>query len=248
MLCGISRLSPRSLIATGIFFTSAIVTANVVPGPSGESLIPPCENGLPCYTAVYPTSAELKFMLISNIAALVVNFFVVPRLLKATKQSRVFFSYLAGLEFGLGLLISGLADPQKVQRFFAILTRSSNYVRFDPSLSLVVLFGILPSLCSYLAIRPGKQLAGSATTHPTSNTDSSSDLIQQVKPPTLAKDWALPNLTVADIDWRFIAGSIAFGVGWGLTGTCPGPAILRSVVQPRWGLAWIGGFLLGNIL
>ena len=56
-----------------------MVTANVVPGPSGESLIPPCESGLPCYIAVYPTSAELKFMLISNIAALVANFFVVPR-------------------------------------------------------------------------------------------------------------------------------------------------------------------------
>lgn len=28
-----------------------------------------------------------------------------------------------------------------------------------------------------------------------------------------------------DIDWRFLAGSLIFGVGWGLSGICPGPAV-----------------------
>lgn len=28
-----------------------------------------------------------------------------------------------------------------------------------------------------------------------------------------------------DIDWRLIAGAALFGVGWGIAGFCPGPAI-----------------------
>lgn len=31
--------------------------------------------------------------------------------------------------------------------------------------------------------------------------------------------------TRSDIDWRLVSGALLFGVGWGLTGFCPGPAI-----------------------
>lgn len=29
-----------------------------------------------------------------------------------------------------------------------------------------------------------------------------------------------------DIDWRLVGGSIVFGIGWGLAGFCPGPAVV----------------------
>jgi uncharacterized membrane protein YedE/YeeE len=32
--------------------------------------------------------------------------------------------------------------------------------------------------------------------------------------------------TANDIDRRLVLGSIAFGVGWGLAGLCPGPALV----------------------
>jgi uncharacterized membrane protein YedE/YeeE len=32
--------------------------------------------------------------------------------------------------------------------------------------------------------------------------------------------------TARDIDSRLVAGSLAFGVGWGLVGLCPGPALV----------------------
>ena len=28
------------------------------------------------------------------------------------------------------------------------------------------------------------------------------------------------------IDWRLLAGSSLFGIGWGLAGVCPGPALV----------------------
>ncbi|KAL3466022.1 hypothetical protein BJX64DRAFT_34842 [Aspergillus heterothallicus] len=224
MLCGISRLSPRSLIATGIFFTMALLTANFVSG------IPPCPANTPCYTPVYPSKSELMFMVVATVTTFLTNIWVIPRVMRRSEQSRAIFSFLAGVQFGVGLFMSGMADPAKVLRFFAFLTVPD---RFDPSLALVILFGIVPSLITYLFVKPGQGIQG--------KNESSLK-------PTLAKSWRLPTATVADIDWRFVFGAMIFGVVWGLRGVCPGPAVLRSVLQPVWGLAEMSGYMLGNMV
>jgi uncharacterized membrane protein YedE/YeeE len=224
MLCGLSRLSPRSLISTALFFTTALITANVV---AGGFNIPSCGD-LPCYTPVYPSSPEMIFMASSLVLSTITNFFIVPKALQRSEANKTFFAYLAGLEFGLGLLISGMADSAKVLRFFAIAADPS---RWDPSLALIILFGIGPSLVAYLTHKPGQKL----------------EKEHEPAKPTLAEKWRLPTATVADINWRFIAGSVAFGVAWGLQGVCPGPSILRSVLQPTWGLATMTGYMLGNL-
>ncbi|KAJ9265716.1 hypothetical protein DTO212C5_6571 [Paecilomyces variotii] len=233
MLCGLSRLSPRSLIATSIFFTTALLTANFATGTS-SSIIPACPGGVPCYTPSYPTSPELAFIASATVLSFLTNYVLVPHVLSRSKKSRTIFSYLAGIEFGLGLIISGMADPAKVQRFFAFLTDLS---RFDPSLALIILFGIGPSLISYLIAKPGKK-----------QEQSENGTEAEIKKPTLGETWSLPTATVADIDWRFVAGAMAFGVGWGLSGVCPGPAALRAVLQPIWGSLWMGGYMLGSLL
>lgn len=225
MLCGLSRLSPRSLIATAIFFTTALLTANFVDGGSN---IPSCGT-TPCYTPVYPSGLELGFMAGAGLLAAITNFIVVPRKVRRSEESRVVYSYVAGLEFGLGLLISGMADPAKVLRFFAFLTDPS---RFDPSLALIILFGIGPSLFTFLTEKPGQAVEKG----------------KLVAKPTLAEKWRLPTATVSDIDWRFVAGAASFGLAWGLRGVCPGPAILRTVLQPTWGLITMGGYMLGNLI
>jgi uncharacterized membrane protein YedE/YeeE len=224
MLCGLSRLSPRSLIATAVFFTTALLTANFVQGGSN---IPSCE-GIPCYTPVYPSTSEFGFMAGAALLAAITNLVIVPRNVNRSEESRVAFSYVAGLEFGLGLLISGMADSAKVLGFFAFLTDLS---RFDPSLALIVLFGIGPSLFIFLNEKPGQALEKGKPT----------------PKPTLAQKWRLPTATLGDIDWRFVAGSAAFGLAWGLRGVCPGPAVLRTVLQPTWGLVTMGGYMLGNL-
>ncbi|KAL2870256.1 YeeE/YedE family protein [Aspergillus lucknowensis] len=222
MLCGISRLSPRSLIATGIFFTTAVLTANIF------SRIPPCPAGIPCYTPTYPSKVELVFMVGATAATFLTNCFFVPRVMNRSERSRTIFSYLAGFEFGIGLLISGMADPLKVLRFFAFVT---DYTRFDPSLGLVILFALVPSIVTYLAMQPGQ--------------GSCPKIGQPAAKPTLANSWRLPTATVADINRQFVLGAMVFGVVWGLNGVCPGPAALRSVLQPVWGLAGMSGYMLG---
>lgn len=41
--------------------------------------------------------------------------------------------------------------------------------------------------------------------------------------PSFAESFQLP--TKQDIDMRLVSGSALFGIGWGLSGYCPGPAI-----------------------
>jgi hypothetical protein len=41
--------------------------------------------------------------------------------------------------------------------------------------------------------------------------------------PILADGFDLPKLTT--IDWKLVLGAALFGVGWGVGGLCPGPAI-----------------------
>ena len=45
--------------------------------------------------------------------------------------------------------------------------------------------------------------------------------------PLLATGFSLPTKT--DLDLRLIGGAALFGVGWGLAGLCPGPAITALV-------------------
>ena len=46
----------------------------------------------------------------------------------------------------------------------------------------------------------------------------------RMKRSLLGLDLALPRTT--QIDARLVGGSLAFGVGWGLAGFCPGPALV----------------------
>ena len=45
----------------------------------------------------------------------------------------------------------------------------------------------------------------------------------KIKAPLFASSFSLP--TKNDIDARLISGAALFGIGWGLVGLCPGPAI-----------------------
>lgn len=49
-------------------------------------------------------------------------------------------------------------------------------------------------------------------------------LITKRKSPLLAEKFQVP--TRRDIDWKLLTGAAIFGVGWGLGGFCPGPALV----------------------
>jgi uncharacterized protein len=104
-----------------------------------------------------------------------------------------FTAFVAGLIFGIGLIVSGMASPAKVLGFLDLAGR------WDPSLALVMVGAIAVGVIGFAVA--GKREAT-----------------------LLGTPMQLP--TTRSIDRRLIAGSVLFGIGWGLAGFCPGPALV----------------------
>ena len=105
----------------------------------------------------------------------------------------VMTSLLAGLVFGFGLILSGMANPAKVLGFLDLAGG------WDPSLALVMAGAIAVGSVSFAL----------------------------AKTRTISFLGAEMKLTTArQIDRRLIAGGLVFGIGWGIAGFCPGPALV----------------------
>jgi len=103
------------------------------------------------------------------------------------------FAALAGLLFGIGLIVSGMSDPSKVLGFLDLAGA------WNPSLALVMAGAIGVGLLPFaLARKRARSLLG--------------------------EPMMLPLATA--LDRRLIGGALLFGVGWGLAGYCPGPALV----------------------
>ncbi len=119
---------------------------------------------------------------------------------------------LIGLLFGLGLVISGMINPQKVLGFLDI------FGEWDASLAFVMAGAVVVTFFGYRWIgRAGK--------------------------PWFGLTYKIPNLS--QVDPKLIIGAILFGVGWGLVGLCPGPAIAAFVVKPGALLVFLAGMVGG---
>ena len=105
----------------------------------------------------------------------------------------LFTAFLTGLVFGVGLILSGMVNPDKVLAFLDLAGP------WDPSLALVMAGAIAVALPAFLFLKGRSQTVFAEPLH-------------------------LPKKQ--DIDSRLVVGSLGFGVGWGLAGFCPGPALV----------------------
>ena len=56
---------------------------------------------------------------------------------------------------------------------------------------------------------------------------------------------AFPDLPRPELDHRLITGSVLFGMGWGLAGLCPGPAVASLTYNGVGGLLFMVAMLAG---
>jgi uncharacterized membrane protein YedE/YeeE len=127
----------------------------------------------------------------------------------------IFSTLLAGLLFGTGLILSGMANPAKVQNFLDL------FGTWDPSLAFVMGGAIMVTT-------PGFWLVHKRAT------------------PLFHDMFHLPTRT--DFDARLIAGAATFGVGWGLGGFCPGPALTSLPFAANSTLWFVPAMLLGMVI
>lgn len=125
---------------------------------------------------------------------------------------RIVLAFLAGLVFGLGLLLSGMADPAKVLGFLDLAGP------WDPSLLFVMGGAIGVGAVAFgVARRRARSLLGVAVQWPAKTT----------------------------IDPRLLGGSLLFGVGWGLAGFCPGPALVALGMGQSRAIVFVAAMLAG---
>ncbi len=124
----------------------------------------------------------------------------------------ILIALLAGLIFGMGLILSEMANPAKVLSFLD-MTGS-----WDPSLAFVMMGAISIGVMAFtLAHRRGQTYLGSSLHLPTSRV----------------------------INQRLVLGSLAFGIGWGLAGICPGPGLVLVGTGSLRGIVFVAAMLLG---
>ncbi len=61
--------------------------------------------------------------------------------------------------------------------------------------------------------------------------------------PLADEQFDTPDTTI--IDRRLLAGSAIFGIGWGLSGICPGPALVNLAIMPAQTFVFILAMLAG---
>lgn len=122
---------------------------------------------------------------------------------------------VAGLVFGLGLIVSGMVDPSKVLGFLDLAGA------WDPSLALVMAGAIAVGLPAFaLASRRRETFLGLQMQLPTSRL----------------------------VDRRLVVGGLTFGVGWGLAGLCPGPALVVAASGEPKALVFVAAMLAGMVV
>lgn len=71
-------------------------------------------------------------------------------------------------------------------------------------------------------------------------------LVRRRPSPLLDTKWHVP--TRKDITTRLILGSALFGIGWGLAGFCPGPALTSLASGDVRSFLFVGAMILGMVL
>lgn len=125
------------------------------------------------------------------------------------------FAFIFGSLFSLGLMISGMSNPEKVLGFLDI------FGQWDISLMFVMLGAIAVAFIPFQkAIKNPKTLFN-----------------EQIQLPTNTQ-----------IDQRLIAGAFIFGIGWGIAGICPAPALTLIGLGHFKALYFIVAMLFGMLI
>ena len=114
----------------------------------------------------------------------------------------------AGILFGVGLWLSGMANPKKVLDFLDVAGD------WDPSLLLVMGGAVAVTAVAFRPILTRKKLSFDKTA----------------------------------IDLPLVAGAAIFGVGWGIGGYCPGPAITALSNLTLEPVVFVAAMIAGGLL
>jgi uncharacterized protein len=132
---------------------------------------------------------------------------------------RIVAQFLTGLVFGLGLVISGMSDPAKVLNFLDVAAIPTG--GWDASLIFVMGGAVIVTFVGYWLVWARGRPIFDGTFH-------------------------LPRATQLDVP--VVAGPAIFGVGWGLSGFCPGPAFTALGTGEPMAVLFVVSMLAGMVV
>lgn len=108
----------------------------------------------------------------------------------------ILVQFAIGLIFGFGLIVSGMSNPVKVLNFLDVGGILAG--TWDASLGFVMAGAVAVTFIGF-------------------------NRVLKLARPYFAERFYVP--TRNDIDPKIVVGPAIFGIGWGLAGFCPGPAL-----------------------
>ncbi len=126
---------------------------------------------------------------------------------------RRLIALLAGLTFGLGLVVSDMINPARVLGFLDLFGGN-----WDPTLAFVMIGAVAVMAIAWSIARTRQA-------------------------PVCGGD--MPGAASGLIDGKLIGGAAIFGLGWGLVGLCPGPALAGLLVGGLPVVVFIAAMIVG---
>jgi uncharacterized protein len=128
---------------------------------------------------------------------------------------KILSALAAGFVFGIGLWLSGMANPRKVLGFLDIAG--------DWDASLMFVMGgavIVTGIAFRFVLRRDR--------------------------PFFSETFHLP--LKKNVDTPLVVGSAIFGIGWGIAGYCPGPALTALTTLSTESMVFVAAMVAGGIL
>lgn len=125
-------------------------------------------------------------------------------------------SLMSGALFTIGLIVAQMVNPNKVVAFLRI------FDHWDPSLALVMGAAIMVAMPTFFYVKRRVNNHQAALN---------------------GEEIALP--TATQITPKLLIGSMLFGIGWGMLGFCPAPALVTALAGYSEALLFLVAMLVG---
>lgn len=264
-ICGLARFSIRSLAAVLTFMATGIITTTfILPSLTTNNVL---LIGTKEHEATfYPTKGSMLFSHVNTVVAGLIAGSIVLLQSKKTRRKnkttddataasslileqkkqiiqkkKLLVAAFCGSLSSIGLAISGMIHREKVLGFLDM--KGFQRGEYDPTLIMVMGGGLVVSAFGYHWVKGFSYFGNEkALTCPLvggddASADADSDVIQFNVP------------TNKRIDAKLVLGSALFGIGWGLAGICPGPALyLAAAGFPKVLIYWWPSNIVGSVI
>lgn len=241
-ICGLARLSTRSLVAVLAFMATGVISASACSETC--PFHPYLRDSFASVGKYLPTNTTITIgtVLASLAAGSAISGFLrkspSPNAAKSEQDEytnnrrKIIPSIFSAVFFAMGLVVSKMTVSSKIYGFLNMKGVHSG--TWDPTLACVMGGGLVVSFLSYQLVKGF-------------NVFKNNNALECPITQKNGGHFSIPTNKV--IDRNLIVGEALFGLGWGIAGLCPGPAMFLAVVgYPNVVLRWWPSFYVGTFL